>query len=126
VPKGANLYLPFPVPEFGPDVSFWHRPPSPEYMAVLYDFQKLSRPPEEWDDRSFQPILTDFARRFQATNTEEGTVMAAVLEYYMDEAYSSRRSAILADFRSSDHIRTLFETGVREVEAGRGVPVVRN
>jgi hypothetical protein len=121
VPRGANLYLPFPVAEFGPDVSFWHKPPSPEYMAVLYDFMKLNRPPEEWDDPSFEPVLTEFADRFRATDTEEGDVMAAVLEYFMDEAYSSRRSAILADFRSSDHIRTLFETGLREVEAERGV-----
>lgn len=121
VPKDANLYLPFPVPEFGPDVSFWHRPPSPEFAAVLYEFMKLNRPSEQWDDPSFQPVLTDFERRFRATNTEEGTVMAAVLEYFMDEAYSSRRSAILADFRSSDRIRALFESGVQEVEAIRGV-----
>jgi hypothetical protein len=26
VPAQANLYLPFYVQQFGPDVSFWHRP----------------------------------------------------------------------------------------------------
>ena len=125
VPRGANLYLPVPMEDLGPDVSFWHRPPSPEFAAVLYEFMRLDRTPEAWDDRSFEPVLASFRQRFADTHTEEGDVMAAVLSYFMDEAYSSRRSAILADFRSSDHIRELFETGVREVETIRGVSVRR-
>jgi hypothetical protein len=125
VPRGANLYLPTPLADLGPDVSFWHHPPSPEFAAVLYEFMQLDRVPEEWDDRSFEPVLTSFRQRFADTQTEEGDVMAAVLAYFMDEAYSSRRSAILADFRSSDHIRELFETGVREVESVRGVSLRR-
>ena len=35
VPADANVYLPMHVPEFGRDVSFWHRPPSPAYAAAL-------------------------------------------------------------------------------------------
>ncbi len=117
VPEGANLYLPFLVEEFGSDVSFWHRPPSPGYAAVLNDFIRINRSPEEWDSRSLEPTLAEFQQRFEETNTEEGVVMAAVLEYFMDEAYRSRRSAILADFRTSDRIQTLFQQGVREREA---------
>jgi hypothetical protein len=64
--------------------------------------------------RAFEPALIDFRRRFEATGTEEGMVMGAVLEYYMDEAYRSRRSTILAEFRASDRIRELFDRGVRE------------
>ena len=35
VPARANVYLPAYVPEFGPNVSFWHEPPSPAYRAAL-------------------------------------------------------------------------------------------
>ena len=41
VPKGANLYLPSYVPEFGPDVSFWHRPADPAFAAALSEFVRL-------------------------------------------------------------------------------------
>ena len=123
VPRGANLYLPFAAEGLGPDASFWHRPPTPEYAAVLNEFVHLNRSPDEWDQRSFEPVLTDFQRRFEATGTEEGMVMGTVLEYYMDEAYRSRRSTILAEFRSSDRIRELFERGLRERSAV--VPVSR-
>ena len=41
VPATANLYLPMYVAEFGPDVSFWHRPADPEFLAVLDDFVRL-------------------------------------------------------------------------------------
>jgi hypothetical protein len=41
VPAQANLYLPFYVKNFGKDVSFWHRPPTPEYAAALNDFLRL-------------------------------------------------------------------------------------
>src|SRR5262245_9312678 len=33
VPAQSTLYLPFYVQAFGPDVSFWHRPPTTEYAA---------------------------------------------------------------------------------------------
>ena len=41
VPAGATLYLPTHVSEFGADVAFWHRQPSPSYAAVLNDFLRL-------------------------------------------------------------------------------------
>lgn len=117
VPAGATLYLPFLVEEFGPDVSFWHRPPSSEFALVLNEFIRIDRLPEDWDDRSLEPVLIDFQRRFEETNSEEGAVMTAVLGYYMDEAYRSRRAAILAEFRISERIQSLFEQGLREREA---------
>ena len=121
VPAGANLYLPFLIEGFGPDVSYWHRPPSPAFAAVLNEFIRLDRPPGEWDLRSFEPVLADFQERFETTETEEGWVMAAVLGYYMDETYRSRRSAILGEFRSSERIQRLFEQGLQERAAARAV-----
>lgn len=118
VPRAANLYLPFPVEEFGPDVAFWHRPADRQFAAVMNEFLALGQEgPEEWEDRSFEPVLADFQRRFEATDSEEGWVMAAVIGYYMDEAYRSRRSRILAEFRASDVIHRLFEQGLEEREA---------
>ena len=122
VPKGANLYLPSSVDEFGPDVAFWHRPADTEFAAVLSEFLELDPRPDEWNEHSFeQPVLTEFQRRFEATGSEEGRVMAAVLEYYMEEAFGSRRSAILAEFRASDTIRRLFEQGLEERAAARSL-----
>ncbi len=72
VPAHATLYLPDHVSEFGPDVAFWRRPPSPLYAAVLNDFMRLDSGPEQWDDPAFAPVLKEFKRRFRETNTEEG------------------------------------------------------
>jgi hypothetical protein len=117
VPAGANLYLPLHVEAFGPDVSFWHRPPGTAYASVLYDFLRLDATPDEWDARSFEPVLRDFQRRFRETGTEEGSVMSTVLAYTMDELYASRRAAILAEFRSSERVRRLVEQAVVDREA---------
>jgi len=117
VPAGANLYLPMRVEAFGADVSFWHREPDPAYLELLEDFLALPASPEVWDDRSFEPVLSGFRQRFRATGTEEGAVMASILGYVMQEAYTSRRSDILADYRSSPRILSLVELGVREREA---------
>ncbi len=124
VPRGANLYLPMYIEDFGPDVSFWHRPPSPLFTQVLNDFVRLSPGPEHWDDRSFQPVLNEFRRRFRETNTEEGEVMAAVLGYVMDEVSTSRRGAILADYRSSTRIQNLIGQGLLQREARPGASAV--
>ena len=117
VPAGADLYLPLHVEAFGPDVSFWHRPPSAAYASVLYDFLRLDATPDEWDDRSFEPVLRDFQRRFRDTRTEEGSVMATVLAYTMDDLYAGRRAAILAEFRASERVRRLFDQAVLAREA---------
>ncbi len=117
VPAQATLYLPFYVSEFGTDVAFWRRPPTPWYATVLADFMRLEPGAERWDDPGFKPVLKDFRRRFSETNTEEGAVMATVLAYAMDQAYTSPRRALLVEFRSSEQVRRLVERGVTELDA---------
>jgi hypothetical protein len=121
VPAQATLYLPSHVREFGPDVAFWRRPPGPSYSAVLDDFMRLDPGPERWDDPAFAPVLAQFRRRFGETNTEEGRVMATVLAYAMDQAYTSSRRALLSEFRSSERVRRLIGRGVLELDALREV-----
>ena len=113
---GATLYLPYYVSGFGPDVAFWHRPPSASYLTVLDDFLRLDAGAEAWDDPAFAPVLADFRRRFRSTNTEEGAVMATVLAYVMDQAYTSARRALLSDFRRDDKVQRLIERGIRELD----------
>lgn len=115
VPAKANLYLPMYVPEFGPDVSFWHRPADPKFLAVLADFVQLDTVEEEWYRSSFEPILQSFRQRFAATGTEEGTIMATTLAYVMDGVLRSRRGPILEEFRASDRILRLFRQGLHEL-----------
>ena len=79
VPCGANLYLPFFVEEFGVDVSFWHRPADPAFATVLNEFLRLETTPEEWVSPAFEPVLKGFRERFRETDSEEGSIMAAVL-----------------------------------------------
>ena len=117
VPARTTLYLPHYVSEFGPDVAFWRRPPSPSYAAVLHDFIRLPAGPEQWDDPAFAPVLKDFKRRFKETNTEEGLVMETVLAYAMDQAYTSSRRSLLADFRRSDHVGRLIQRGMLDLDA---------
>jgi hypothetical protein len=110
VPKGAYLYLPVQGGQFGEDVSFWHRPATSEFQAVLGDFLSLDASPDEWDDPRFDRTLGEFRRRFRETGTEEGAVMDAVLGYVMQEMPLTRR--VLNEFRSSREINDLFEKGV--------------
>jgi hypothetical protein len=110
------LYLPYYVSGFGPDVAFWHRPPSPAYLTVLDDLLRLEAGAEQWDDPAFAPVLADFRRRFRNTNTEEGTVMDTVLAYVMDQAYTSGRRTLLSDFRRDENVQRLIERGVRELD----------
>ena len=119
VPAGATLYLPFDVPDFGADVAFWRQPGSPAYLAALNDFLHLASGVEKWDDPAFAPVLTDFRRRFRETNTEEGVVMDTMLAYVMDQAYTSSRRALIAEYRNSGAIRSLIESGVLELAAIR-------
>jgi hypothetical protein len=48
--------------------------------------------------------------------------MATVLAYAMDQAYTSPRRALLAEFRSSERVQQLFERGLRELETVRRGP----
>jgi len=117
VPANANLYLPFYVKAFGPDVSFWHRAPSPAYAAALNDFLRIDSGMERWLDVSFEPTLRGFQERFEHTKTEEGSVMAATLAYVISDLRTSRRAAILEEFRNSGRILDLFKAGAAEIGA---------
>jgi hypothetical protein len=119
VPARANLYLPFYVKSFGQDVSFWHRPPTPEYSAALNDFLRLESGIERWHTVEFEATLRAFQERFERTNTEEGSVMATTLAYVITDLRTSRRAAILEEFRNSGRILELFKQGAAEL----GVPV---
>jgi len=117
VPAKATLYLPEPVAEFGADVSFWHRPANPDYAAALEDFLHLEPGVQRWHEASFESELQRFRRRFEATDSEEGRVMATTLAYVIGDLRTSRRAAILEDFRTNRHILQLFRQGVAELAA---------
>jgi len=111
VPAGATLYLPKYVEAFGEDVSFWHRDAAAAFVTLLDEFTAIDEPAEEWESRRFAATLRDYEQRFRATGTEEGIVMATVLSYVRRET-AGPRASILATFRTSDAILTLFEQGV--------------
>jgi hypothetical protein len=119
VPAGAALYLPFHVAELGADVAFWRRPADAAYAAILDEFLRLEPGAERWDDPSFAAVLKDFRRRFAETNTEEGAVMGTVLAYAMDQAYTSSRRTLLAEYRNDENVRSLIQRGVLELAAVR-------
>jgi len=119
LPAQSLLYLPSYVSDFGPDVAFWRRPAPPAYVAVLDEFMRLDAGPDAWDDPAFARVLGDFQRRFRETNTEEGAVMNTVLAYVMDQAYTSSRRTLLADFRASDQVRRLIDRGRLELDVVR-------
>ena len=75
------------------------------------DFVALAAPPDEWENPAFQPLLTDFRRRFRDTGTEEGTVMDAVLAYVMQELPSTHR--VLDQYRTSPKVQKAFAAGVQ-------------
>jgi len=117
VPAKATLYLPSYVKEFGTDVSFWHRPAEPAYALALNDFLQAESGVQRWHDASFESTLRGFEDRFRGTDTEEGTVMATTLAYVISDLRTSRRAAILEEFRTSGHIMDLFRSGVAELGA---------
>jgi hypothetical protein len=119
VPAGATLYLPAYVKDFGRDVSFWHRPPAPSFASTLNDFVRIDVGEQQWDDPSFEPVLTAFQRRFAQTKTEEGIVMATVLAYVIDQTRTSGRRDILDEYRASQAVVRLFERAVLERDAAR-------
>ena len=119
VPAQSALYLPSYVSEFGDDIAFWRRPAPSSYQAVLNEFLRLDAGPDRWDDPAFARVLSGFRRRFSDTNTEEGTVMDTVLAYVMDQAYTSPRRTLIAEFRSSDEVRRLIERGRLELDVVR-------
>ena len=116
VPADGTLYLPKYIAAFGRDVAFWHRPASQAYATLLDEFLRLSVSPDEWDSPAFDRVLESFRTRFAATRTEEGVVMATTLTYAMRDRHTSPQAHILADFRSSDEIRQLFDRARQERE----------
>jgi hypothetical protein len=119
VPAQLALYLPVHLSEFGNDIAFWRRPAPRSYVAVLNDFMRLDAGPERWDDPAFARVLSEFRRRFRSTNTEEGAVMDTVLAYVMDQAYTSGRRTLVAQFRSSEQVRRLIDRGRLELDVVR-------
>ena len=117
VPANATLYLPKYVAAFGRDIAFWHQPPSRAYSAALDEFVRLDVPPDDWDNPNFEKVLEGFRTRFAATKTEEGTVMATMLTYVLQGQRTSGQAGILAEFRTSDEIRQLFERAREERES---------
>ena len=115
VPARAHLYLPEYIADFGPDISFWHRPADPEYAALLDEFIQLEPGIERWHSAAFRETLQDFRRRFLDTGTEEGAVMATVLAFTIQDLRTSGRAGILREFRNSDRVRRLFDRGRREL-----------
>jgi hypothetical protein len=65
-------------------------------------------------------VLRGFERRFRNTRSEEGTVMATVLGYVIQEVLTSGRGAILEEFRNSPDVQRQFERAVLEREAALG------
>jgi hypothetical protein len=114
VPARATLYLPSYVKEFGTDVSFWHRAANAAFAQALNDLVHIDLAPEDWEVPAFASVLRGLQQRFKASRSEEGAVMATVLEYVIGESFSSRRNAILAEFRESEQVQQLFERGVIE------------
>ncbi len=124
-PAGGTLYLPSYVAAFGRDVTFWHRPPSLADATLLDEFVRLDVSPDEWDSAPFEAVLDGFRRRFAATRSEEGTVMATTLAYALQDRRTSRQAAILADFRTSERVLRLFEQGRHERDVYRAAnPIV--
>ena len=112
------------MPEFGSDVSFWHRPPDAcsaprsTRSAAGVGRATLYEP-------SFALLLNEHRRRFEATGTEEGTVMAAVLAYVTSDLRTNRlRAAILDDFRSNGQILDLFKRGVARTGRAHRKPAI--
>ena len=120
VPANATLYLPEFVSEFGADVAFWHRSPTAAFTAILDEFLQLDGGVRRWHEASFEVVLQGFRRRFEATGTEEGSVMASTLAYVISDLRTSRRAAILDDFRSNGRILELFKRGVGELSTTVG------
>jgi hypothetical protein len=120
VPANATLYLPEYVEEFGRDVTFWHRSPASDFTAALGEFLRLEPGVERWHEASFESELHRFRKRFEATGTEEGVVMATTLQYVIGDLRTSRRASILEDFRTNGRILQLFRRGLEEIGATIG------
>jgi hypothetical protein len=109
VPAGGTVYLPRYVAALGPDVTFWHRPPSRDYTTTLADFMSLDAAPQAWNEHAFDMTIDRFRGRFAATRTEEGRIMETMLAYVLEVRRTSGQRAILEEFQTSVRIRQLFD-----------------
>lgn len=125
VPRNATLYLPRQVDAFGTDVAFWHRPAPQAFTDVLGDFLTMEHDLEDWDNGRIVPDLKRFAERFRQSRSEEGSVMATVLAYVIQEIETSGRGEILEEFRSSPRVRALFDRAVGEIKAAKAADSTR-
>jgi len=96
------------------------RPPSAAFTSALDAFLELDSGVQHWQEASFEPVLQDFRKRFEATGSEEGSVMATALAYVIGDLRTSRRAAILDDFRTSGRILELFQQGLAELTTTLG------
>jgi hypothetical protein len=70
-----------------------------------------------WHDASFESTLRGFQSRFEASGSEEGAVMATTFRYVISDLRTSRRAAILEDFRTNGKILELLRSGLEELGA---------
>jgi hypothetical protein len=120
VPAKSTLYLPAYVPELGDEVAFWHRPAPTTFTDALDEFLQFEPGVKKWLDPAFESALQASRHRFEATGTEEGQVMATMLAYVIGDLRTSRRAAILEDFRNSGKILDLFQRGIAELATAVG------
>jgi hypothetical protein len=116
VPAQANLYLPLlraAVRTRRLVLAVVHR--RRNMQAALNDFLRIDGGIARWHEASFETTLRTFQDRFEATRTEEGSIMATTLAYVISDLRTSRRAAILEDFRTSGRILDLFKRGVEEL-----------
>ena len=85
------------------------------YVKLINTAPKLWSGIYRWLDPEFEATLKTFQDRFEATRTEEGSVMATALAYVITDLRTSRRGAILEEFRTSARIMDLFKQGVEEL-----------
>ena len=82
------------------------------YAAALYDFLRLESGTPEMARRELRANPPCVSGALRATNTEEGSVMATTLADVITDLRTSRRAAILEEFRTSTKILDLFKQGV--------------
>ena len=119
VPARANLYLPSPVAEFGADSTFWHRAPPPGYLHTLDDFLGLQESfnVDDWNDGSIFAALRSFETRFRATGSEEGIVMASVLNFVIADMSAGKQHEILTRVRDSEQANHILAQGADQLRS---------
>ena len=116
---GSTIYLPRYVAALGPDVSFWHRRPNAVYTSALTELLTTDLSLEEWNASPFDAELELLRHRFIESRSEEGTIIATVLAYVLEERRESGHGAILQEFRTSERIQQLFDAARQARDASQ-------